>query len=63
MAIKWASILKALPAVLGLISTLFASRKQPPKRADDILGEASEKTDSQEAKDAADAAAKAKYLN
>ena len=58
---NWGSILKALPALLSLIGTLFASRKQPPKRADEVLGKADEPTDSEKAKEAADAAADAKY--
>ncbi len=63
MSINWGSLLKALPAVLGLIAGIFARRKSPPLRADDILGKPSSPTDSQEAKDAADEAAKQKYLN
>lgn len=58
---NWGAILKALPALLSLVGSLFATRKNPPKRADEILGEPSEKTDSQKAKEAADAAAAAKY--
>ena len=55
------ALLKALPALLGLISSLFANRKKPPKRAHDILGKPSEKTDSAKAKEAADAEADEKF--
>lgn len=55
------ALLKALPALLGLVSTLFANRKKDPKRADDILGDASTPTDSAEAKSEADKAANDKF--
>lgn len=58
---NFGALLKIIPGVLGLITSLFATRKQPPKRADDILGEPSEKTDAQKSKDAADAAADSKF--
>lgn len=55
------ALLKALPALLGLVSSLFANRKNPPKRAEDILGDASTPTDSAEAKAKADKAANDKF--
>jgi hypothetical protein len=58
---NFAPILAALPALLGLIGSLFGNRKNPPKRADDILGGPSVKTDAAKAKEAADAAARAKF--
>jgi len=58
---NFASLLKSLPALLGLIGSLFAGRKNPPKRADDILGGPSEDTDAARAKAAADKAAAAKF--
>jgi hypothetical protein len=58
---NWGAILKALPALLSLVAGLFANRKNPPKRAEDILGKPGEKTESEKAKEAADAAADSKY--
>lgn len=58
---NWASLLKAVPALITLVSNLFANRKGPARRAEDILGKPGDKTDAQKAKDAADAAADAKY--
>lgn len=55
------ALLKALPALLSLVSGLFANRKNPPKRADEILGDASTPTDSAEAKAEADRKANEKF--
>lgn len=55
------ALLKALPALLSLAASLFASRRNPPKRADDILGDASTPTDSAKAKEEADKAADDKF--
>jgi len=58
---NFGALLQALPALLNLIGGLFANRKNPPKRADDILGGPSEKTDSAKAKADADAKADEKF--
>lgn len=57
------ALLKALPALLSLVTSLFASRKSPPKRAEDILGDASTPTDSAKAKTEADKKAREKFGN
>jgi hypothetical protein len=58
---NFGTLLKALPSLLSLVASLFANRKNPPKRAEDILGDASTPTDSAEAKREADAKAKEKF--
>lgn len=58
---NWMSILKSVPALIGLVSGLFGKKKTPPKRADEILGKADKPTSSEDAKRAADEAARAKY--
>lgn len=58
---NWGSLIKALPALLGLIGGLFSNRKNPPKRASEILGKPGEPTESAEAKEKADKAAADKY--
>jgi hypothetical protein len=58
---NFGALLQIIPGLLNLVSNLFANRKKPPRRADDILGKANEKTDSQKAKDKADAAAREKF--
>lgn len=58
---NFGALLKAVPALLSLVSTLFANRKRAPKRADEILGEASSPTDSAKAKSEADRNADDKY--
>jgi hypothetical protein len=55
------ALLKALPALLTLVTSLFAKRKEPPRRADSILGDASTPTDSAEAKREADKNADDKF--
>ena len=55
------ALLKALPALLSLVSSLFATRKNPPKRADDILGDAATPPDSAEAKKKAEEKADEKF--
>lgn len=55
------SILKALPSLLGLVASLFGRKDDPPKRAEDILGEADEPTKAQKAKEEADRKAREKY--
>jgi hypothetical protein len=58
---NFGALLKALPALLSLAASLFANRKNPPKRAEDILGDPSTPTDSAEAKTEADKAADDKF--
>lgn len=43
----WKSLLKALPSLVTLVGRLFGSAKTPPKKAEDILGDASTKTESE----------------
>lgn len=58
---NWAAILKALPSLLGLIGSFFVNRDKPPKRAEDILGEPDEPTDSERAKKEAEEEADEKF--
>lgn len=58
---NFGALLKAIPALLSLVASLFANRKNPPKRAEDILGDASTSTDSAEAKREADKKADEKF--
>lgn len=58
---NFGTLLKALPALLSLVSSLFANRKNPPKRAEEILGDPSTPTNSAKAKAAADKAAADKF--
>ena len=55
------ALLKAIPSLLSLVASLFANRKNPPKRAEDILGDASTPTDSAEAKRKAEEKADEKF--
>lgn len=55
------ALLKAIPSLLSLVASLFATRKNPPKRAEDILGDASTPTDSAEAKREAEEKAAEKF--
>jgi len=61
MKLNFGAILKALPSLLSLVASLFATRKQPPKRAEDILGDPSTPTDSAKAKEEADKKADEKF--
>jgi hypothetical protein len=58
---NWGAIIKALPSLLSLIATLVGRRKEPAKRVEEILGGPETPTNSQKAKEAADAAADAKF--
>ena len=58
---NWGPLLKALPALLGLVTGLFGKKKTPPKRADEVLGSPNEPTKSEDAKAKADAKAREKY--
>jgi hypothetical protein len=58
---NWLELLKSVPSLIGLATKIFTDRKNPPKRASEILGGPEEKTRSEKAKEAADAAADAKF--
>lgn len=58
---NWGAILKALPSLLTLVLSLVTGRDKPPKRAEEILGDPDDPTDSEEAKERADKAADEKF--
>lgn len=58
---NWLELIKSIPALIGLGTKIFTDRKKPPKRASEVLGGPDVKTDSENAKDRADAAADAKF--
>lgn len=58
---NWASLIKAVPALIALVSGLFSKKKTSPKRAEDILGKPGEPTKSADAKAEADQKAREKY--
>lgn len=58
---KLVHLLKLLPALVRLATTLFGKAKTPPKRVEDVLGGPNSPTGSAKAKAAADAAADTKY--